>query len=1036
MKNVSIRLKGFRGFRTGLGMDEVFIDFTSLPDGLIAIVGANGMGKTTLLDNLHPYRIMPYKLRESKEWSTGSFSYYDQCYGRDAMKEYVFEYNGKRYKSLILIDAERRKQEAYLFMETAQGTWVPYNDAVKDGKTGPYDAAVEELVGTPSLFFSSNFRSQDARKLSSYPRSEILAIVCESLNIEHIKEQGEKAAKVVSALESMIQDLERRKAPIMEMINKKSELESKILETRERIGMLENAILLLKESIATVEAQIRELELSNAAAALTRTRISELTDRSSILTEELGQLRTQLQAGETEHERGAGQIKEEVVAAKATLEQDIQGYETEKTRAQETAAADTASLTAKKSELTGLIARSNEIAEAVTRASVMEHEITADRVQLGTMQTAAQSLTASVTSLETSLKTTSGSIETEKNSYDADKTSIENDIQHETVRADADMNDIDRKSQELSAIMAKSAEITAAVEREQELTALLAVDTPELERLRAQANEIRIKLAGLASLENEIVAAQSKLTSLQEMTAGLVGLDCHENGSMVVNKTCKMLTLAVAAEKQIPDVEKEIGVLLGKQAEAEGLVSELTGITEVGTALAAKVKKNSEELADVRKVAAQAAQLTSASAQLAELTTQRESIKSRCTARVTELNRRLATLQTRHQERTAELTTTHAQLTSQLAEARETLSRNSSDCELLATSIRESEIDLEETRLIAALQPELAAAGKTLTELEDREKLIVGRLTQTLEDIERRQSDTVKRAAELQETLVSRRDQLDLKWNRDKEVILLKEKDISAEIDKLIEDARRLEATLSGNIDEEVSQLREIISSKVDLLRNEEASLKQANTECGILLAAIDDIDKKTVELVRFDEEIARTNEEMVNWKIIAKACSNDGIIPLELADAGPAIAQNTNNLLRACYGPRYSVRLETQAEKASGGLKEVFDITVFDSERNEVKSIRDMSGGEVTYIEDALARSFCSHNRKQAGKAYLTAYTDEKDGALDPAKKFDFLDIKRQAMAVGDHVQEFFITQSPELYEQADARIVLDAGSVNIVLR
>lgn len=39
-----IRLRNFNGFRSGMGLSEVAIDLTSLPDGLVAITGRNGAG--------------------------------------------------------------------------------------------------------------------------------------------------------------------------------------------------------------------------------------------------------------------------------------------------------------------------------------------------------------------------------------------------------------------------------------------------------------------------------------------------------------------------------------------------------------------------------------------------------------------------------------------------------------------------------------------------------------------------------------------------------------------------------------------------------------------------------------------------------------------------------------------------------------------------------------------------------------------------------------------------------------------------------
>ncbi len=56
MKILSLTLKGFRGIRDGMGLDVLELDFERLVPGaaLVVITGANGRGKTTVMDNLHP----------------------------------------------------------------------------------------------------------------------------------------------------------------------------------------------------------------------------------------------------------------------------------------------------------------------------------------------------------------------------------------------------------------------------------------------------------------------------------------------------------------------------------------------------------------------------------------------------------------------------------------------------------------------------------------------------------------------------------------------------------------------------------------------------------------------------------------------------------------------------------------------------------------------------------------------------------------------------------------------------------------------
>jgi len=68
----ALLLRQFLGIKDGMGLDEIYLDFSSLPDGTIVFMGENGKGKTTMLDNMQPYRIMPSKV---KKYSADAIQY-------------------------------------------------------------------------------------------------------------------------------------------------------------------------------------------------------------------------------------------------------------------------------------------------------------------------------------------------------------------------------------------------------------------------------------------------------------------------------------------------------------------------------------------------------------------------------------------------------------------------------------------------------------------------------------------------------------------------------------------------------------------------------------------------------------------------------------------------------------------------------------------------------------------------------------------------------------------------------------------------
>ncbi len=135
-----------------------------------------------------------------------------------------------------------------------------------------------------------------------------------------------------------------------------------------------------------------------------------------------------------------------------------------------------------------------------------------------------------------------------------------------------------------------------------------------------------------------------------------------------------------------------------------------------------------------------------------------------------------------------------------------------------------------------------------------------------------------------------------------------------------------------------------------------------------------------------------------------------------------------TNDLLLACYGPRFTVSIKTQVETSKGEAREGFDIVVHNADSGASKSVAAMSGGERVWINECLTRAIALYLAKTSGRRYETLFSDEADGALYPDRKRMFITMKREVLRVGAYRQEYFVSQTPALAAIADSVIDLDS--------
>ncbi|MEQ1594763.1 MAG: hypothetical protein ABL985_06665 [Casimicrobium sp.] len=228
----------------------------------------------------------------------------------------------------------------------------------------------------------------------------------------------------------------------------------------------------------------------------------------------------------------------------------------------------------------------------------------------------------------------------------------------------------------------------------------------------------------------------------------------------------------------------------------------------------------------------------------------------------------------------------------------------------------------------------------------------------------------------------------------------------------------------AGDVSEALDTARSRLGTIAQCLVTAQGKSEAANAKLVAARTRLADLEVRRAQAATEMQALASVEREQGQYTLLARAFGNDGIVALLIDDAGPSLAGIANDLLLACYGPRFTIEIQTQVATQAGTLKEAFEIVVHDARDGSTKPVGVMSGGERVWIDQCIVKAIAIHLTQCSGRRFASLVSDETDGPLDEERKRQFIAMKREAIRLGGFQQEIFISQTAELVPLADAVI------------
>ena len=286
--------------------DEASVDFAALGEGLIAIAGKNGEGKTSILEA--PFAAWHLEMPSRP----GNLA--NVMHGKDARLELTFR-NGAPYRALVAVDAIGKSSEAYLY----NGDGSP----VTSGKVREYTAETEKRFGSPRLFLAACLSAQTKAggflNLSKSERKELLSEILDTGNLQAMSETARERAKAAEKkldalrgeLSALRSELDGMPAVDREALDKESKDIRRLIEEGEvDLEAARKAYADAKANLAVAEEQAKGRAAKEEELSQARKDLQDTQTRFLALQGEQTRLKARIEASTKEQRAEAARLEE------------------------------------------------------------------------------------------------------------------------------------------------------------------------------------------------------------------------------------------------------------------------------------------------------------------------------------------------------------------------------------------------------------------------------------------------------------------------------------------------------------------------------------------------------------------------------------------------------------------------------------------------------------------------------------------------------------------------------------------------------